>query len=79
MKEFVPKNLQPLFKICRQTLHWLPITKGCYPLKTSPVFIWCYGEHDEDQIYGFPSIDGETIKVASESYFESESMDDLET
>lgn len=73
MKNFMPENLKPSFKIYRQVLHWLPIAKGSYSIGSgSPIFIWCYGPSDEDQIYGFPSLDGETIKVASESYSESE-------
>lgn len=68
IKPFMPPETQSLFKICRQVLHWMPITSVSYSLKSSPIFIWCYGAADEDLIYGFPSLDGSTIKIASESY-----------
>jgi sarcosine oxidase len=45
----------------------LPIKQDSYPLSSSPIFIWNFGFNEEDMIYGFPSLDGETIKVASES------------
>jgi sarcosine oxidase len=66
IKNFLPDEVKTYFKITRQVLHWLPIVAGSYPSPSSPIFVWCYGLYDEDMIYGFPSIDGNTIKVASE-------------
>jgi len=71
IKNFVPDAAKTFFKITRQVLHWLPVSPGSYSSPVSPIFIWCYGLNDEDMIYGFPSIDGNTIKVASECCVDS--------
>ena len=78
IKNFLPEAAKRFFKIRRQVLHWVPIEKGAYPLKSSPIFIWCYGGTDEDWVYGFPSLDGQTIKVASESVVESSSPESID-
>jgi sarcosine oxidase len=71
IKDFVPSFTHSNFKICRQVLHWLPLAKSTQDLANSPIFMWGFGEGPEDFIYGFPSLDGNTIKVASESFAES--------
>lgn len=47
-------------------------------MQSTPIFIWGYGPKEEDQIYGFPSLDGRTIKVATESYVESDSPETID-
>ena len=39
--------------------------------------MWGFGKGAEDFIYGFPSLDGRTVKVASESFRESKHPDTL--
>lgn len=66
IKDFVSDEEKSKFKICRQVLHWIKTTSDSW--RDSPVFMWGIGPDPEDFIYGFPSIDGETIKVATESF-----------
>ncbi|MDG1275984.1 MAG: N-methyl-L-tryptophan oxidase [Algoriphagus sp.] len=75
IKDFLPKEVSDNFKICRQVLHWLELEKEAGQWKDSPVFMWGYGSQPEDFLYGFPSLDGETVKMASESFVDSEHPD----
>jgi len=68
IKDFLPEETSPSFKICRQVLHWLESEKEAKHWKDSPVFMWGFGSQPEDFLYGFPSLDGETVKMASESF-----------
>lgn len=70
IKDFLPAPEKSHFKICRQILHWIPKKEGFFELGKTPVFMWGFGEDSEDFLYGFPSLDGQTIKVASESFVE---------
>lgn len=71
IKDFLPKEVSDNFKICRQVLHWLELEKEADQWKDSPVFMWGYGSQPEDFLYGFPSLDGATVKMASESFVDS--------
>jgi sarcosine oxidase len=71
IKDFLPLSEYENFKICRQVLHWLELDHGADLWKDSPVFMWGFGPRPEDFLYGFPSLDGETVKMASESFIES--------
>lgn len=77
VKDFLPPSHQSKFKICRQILHWLPVEAGRFENGKMPVFMWGFGKGAEDFIYGFPSLDGRTVKVASESFRESKHPDTL--
>lgn len=77
VKDFLPPSHKTHFKICRQILHWLPIENGKFANGKMPVFMWGFGKGAEDFIYGFPSLDGRTVKVASESFRESKHPDTL--
>ncbi|MBW3469260.1 N-methyl-L-tryptophan oxidase [Arthrospiribacter ruber] len=77
VKDFLPEDVKYQFKICRQVLYWLPVTPGFYELGKTPVFMWGFGPRPEDFIYGFPSLDGQTAKIASESFLESHHPDTL--
>jgi sarcosine oxidase len=77
VKDFLPPSHRPQFKICRQILHWLPIQSGRFQNGKMPVYIWGFGKGPEDLIYGFPSLDGKMVKVASESFRESSHPDTL--
>lgn len=68
--DFLPTEARPDFKICRQVLHWLEIEKGFTDWESYPVWMWGYGPEPEDFIYGFPSLDGHTVKMATESFVE---------
>lgn len=76
LKRLLPRAQWPTFRITRQVLHWLPVRTGAHA--RAPIFIWCYGATPEDLIYGFPSLDGQTIKVASEMLREYDSPEAIE-
>lgn len=59
------------FKICRQVLHWIEADFSEVDWSSHPVWMWGFGPNPEDFIYGFPSLDGKTIKMASESFIET--------
>ena len=77
IKDFLPENQANKFKICRQVLHWIKIEDQSLDFGNLPVFMWGFGPQAEDFIYGFPSLDGESIKVATESFIDSAHPDFL--
>jgi len=77
IKDFLPEAKKPRFKICRQVLHWLEIECGEIDWKNYPVWMWGFGPRPEDFIYGFPSLDGKTVKMASESFIDDAHPDFL--
>ncbi|UJP66010.1 N-methyl-L-tryptophan oxidase [Mongoliitalea daihaiensis] len=78
VKDFVPAFYRSHFKICRQVLHWLPIKPGYFKNTTCPVYMWGFGPNAEDFIYGFPSLDGVSVKMASESFIASHHADTIQ-
>ena len=77
VSELSPSVAAPIIRICRQTLHWFPVTDlSLYRLGFSPTFYWTHGASSADQFYGFPPIDGH-IKVAAEQYTETCDPNDL--
>lgn len=66
IKDFLSQTYRSKFKICRQILHWVKIDQEDW--KDYPVFMWGHGPNPEDFIYGFPSLDGISIKMATESF-----------
>jgi sarcosine oxidase len=77
VKDFLPPIEKAHFKICRQILHWLPVRDHGFALGETPVYMWGFGEGAEDFIYGFPSLDGQSVKMASESFIERNHPDTL--
>lgn len=75
VKDFLTEDEKREFKICRQVLHWIEISSDQW--KNHPVFMWGFGPAPEDFIYGFPSLDGETVKMATESFVETSHPDIL--
>lgn len=69
IKDFLGEKEKPEFKICRQVLHWVETSSNDW--KDYPVFMWGFGPEPEDFIYGFPSLDGKTVKMATESFVET--------
>lgn len=78
IKDFLPQAEKPRFKICRQVLHWLEIEPGENDWTKYPVWMWGFGPNPEDFIYGFPSLDGKTVKMASESFIDVEHPDRID-
>ena len=77
LKDFLPISSKKKLKICRQVLYWLAVEEGFTDWQRYPVWMWGYGAAPEDFIYGFPSLDGKTIKMASESFVEVDHPDQL--
>ena len=77
IKDFLPPAEGDRFKICRQVLHWLEIEPGWNSWSDYPVWMWGFGSQPEDFIYGFPSLDGRSVKMASESFIETSHPDKL--
>jgi sarcosine oxidase len=75
VKDFLPPTYKSHFSICRQVLHWVPIERGTYRMGQTPVYMWGYGKQAEDFVYGFPSLDGYCVKMASESFVPEEHPD----
>lgn len=73
--DFLGEKDKTEFKICRQVLHWVETDSDHW--KDYPVFMWGFGPNPEDFIYGFPSLDGKTVKMATESFVETSHPDYL--
>lgn len=78
VKDFLSPEKRSSFKICRQVLHWLAIDPGFQSWTQHPVWMWGFGPDPEDFIYGFPSLDGKSVKMATESFLDCEHPDALD-
>ena len=59
------------FKVYRQVMFWFRIrddVQSQFLPGEFPIFIWVFENGGENMFYGFPSLDGKTIKIASEQY-----------
>lgn len=80
---WTPQLLGPsvarLLQIKRQVLHWFATDDAWSELADLPVLIWMHGQGDEDYFYGFPPLPEQgRIKVATEQYARSTTMEDLD-
>jgi len=60
-----------LFRVYRQVMHWFRIKPGAEATFSSgafPIFIWIFNKGGDFAFYGFPSVDGKTVKLATEQY-----------
>ena len=68
---FLPSPYAHLFKVSRQVMYWFDIREdrcATFALPGFPIFIWIFGNGGEFGFYGFPTLDGKTIKVATEQF-----------
>jgi sarcosine oxidase len=68
---FLPPSYAQLFKVYRQVMYWFDIREDCgstFAPPGFPIFIWIFGKGGEFGFYGFPSLDGTTIKIAAEQF-----------
>ena len=68
---FLPPAYAHLFKVYRQVMYWFDIREDCRPTFAPPgfpLFIWIFAKGGEFGFYGFPTLDGKTIKVATEQF-----------
>ena len=68
---FIPPPYAHLFKVYRQVMYWFDIREDCrstFAAPGSPIFIWIFAKGGEFGFYGFPTLDGKTIKIATEQF-----------
>lgn len=68
---FLPPAYAHLFKVYRQVMYWFAIREdygSSYASPQFPIFIWILGSGSEFGCYGFPTVDGKTIKIATEQF-----------
>ena len=68
---FLEPSYAQYFKVYRQVMFWFRIHDGLQDKMSPgklPIFIWILENQSEDVFYGFPSLDGKSIKIASEQY-----------
>jgi sarcosine oxidase len=68
---FLPPAYAQLFKVYRQVMYWFDIREDCrsaFEPPGFPIFIWIFARGSEFGFYGFPTLDGKTIKVATEQF-----------
>jgi sarcosine oxidase len=78
IRRFLPPAYAHLFKVYRQVMYWFDIREDCrstFAPPNFPIFIWIFGKGGEFGFYGFPSLDGKTIKVATEQFTASSDPD----
>lgn len=68
---FLPPAYSQFFKVYRQVMYWFMIRdhfRSTFLPGQFPIFIWIFEKGRDFGFYGFPSLDGKTIKLASEQY-----------
>jgi sarcosine oxidase len=68
---FLPPAYASLFKVCRQVMYWFDIRDDCrsrFVPPGFPIFIWIFAKGGNFGFYGFPTLDGKTVKVATEQF-----------
>ena len=68
---FLPRAYAHLFKVYRQVMYWFDIREDCrstFAPSGFPIFIWIFAKGGEFGFYGFPTLDGKTIKIATEQF-----------
>ena len=68
---FLPPSYAQLFRVYRQVMYWFDIRKddrSTFASPGFPIFIWIFAKTGEFGFYGFPTLDGKTIKIATEQF-----------
>ena len=68
---FLPPSYAHLFKVYRQVMYWFDIRedyRSSFAPPGFPIFIWIFAQGGEFGFYGFPTLDGKTIKIATEQF-----------
>ncbi|HEX2932847.1 MAG TPA: N-methyl-L-tryptophan oxidase [Candidatus Binatia bacterium] len=79
--EFLPASYRKFFKVYRQVMYWFDIKeqfRSRFLPGRFPIFIWIFGQGSEFGFYGFPSLDGKTIKLANEQFAVTALPDEVE-
>lgn len=78
---FLPAEYGKIFKVYRQAMHWFSIEESArrsFAPGHFPIFIWIFDKGGDFAFYGFPSLDGVTLKIAGEQYSETTSAESVE-
>lgn len=67
LPEFLEPRLRAAFRVFRQTMFWFAPRNASFRPERFPVFIWELSGRTQ-AIYGFPDIDPDGVKVATEQY-----------
>jgi sarcosine oxidase len=67
LPEFLGSDVARIFRVFRQVMFWFAPRDGTFRPGRFPVFIWELSGRTQ-AIYGFPDIDGDGVKVATEQY-----------
>jgi sarcosine oxidase len=81
LADFLPAEYGKIFKVYRQVMHWFRIKEGAqtaFAAERFPIFIWIFDKGGDLAFYGFPSLDGVTVKIAGEQYREATSAQSVE-
>ena len=68
---FLSPAYAPLFKVYRQVMYWFDVREDCHHMFAAPgfpIFIWIFSKGSEFGFYGFPTLDGKTVKLATEQF-----------
>ena len=72
LQQLLDPALGAAFRVHRQVQYWFDVANAFdrYAPGRFPIFIWMFGEGEDEFLYGFPAIDGPDggLKVASEQY-----------
>jgi sarcosine oxidase len=79
LPELVGSDVAKLLRVYRQVLCWYEVDGdvAAYEPPRFPIFIWELADTHQG-IYGFPSIDGASLKVATEEYAHTTSPDTVD-
>jgi sarcosine oxidase len=75
---FLPPEHAHLFKVYRQVMYWFAISehsRSTFTAPEFPIFIWVCGSGSQFGFYGFSTLDGKTIKLATEQFAASADPD----
>jgi len=81
LADFLPAEYGEIFKVYRQVMHWFRIKEGAqaaFISESFPIFIWIFDKGGDFAFYGFPTLDGVTLKIAGEQYREATSAQSVE-
>jgi sarcosine oxidase len=67
LPEFLDIDVARAFRVFRQVMFWFGPRDDSFRLDRFPVFIWELSGRSQ-AIYGFPDLDGDGVKVATEQY-----------
>jgi sarcosine oxidase len=79
VSQLLGDKFEKYFTIFRQVLYWFDVDVPISNFESPkfPIWLWEFGMNDEDDMYGFPAIDGPKggVKLASEQYSEAANPD----